>query len=449
MGCRVWGIDSTPRTLSPIPHFMKEDFLYFIWRFGYFDPAGFKTREGKAVRVLHPGFPNNDSGADFQNARLSIDGLEWIGAVEMHLSESEWARHGHQTDAAYNNVALHVVWEYGSPAFRQDGSPVPCASLQGLALPAIYDNYRRFLENPTEIPCSPYLNRIKEITRQTAAQKAFAERLEAKAAFARELFAKSGGRWDETAYRLLAHAFGFKINAAPMLRLAEALPLKTLQKHSDNLQQIEALLFGLSGLAEGFDEEYTQEILPEYRFLAVKYGLPEGPIALSEWKFGRIRPANFPTLRLAQLSAFIHQNPDFFASFMDLDKRKALPGLFDVKQSGYWRNHYRFGEKAASEVPGLGKSAIENLLINALAPLLAAYSLENASEAHWEQAVELLESLPAEKNAPLEEYRQLGFRLQNAYDSQALLGLRNNYCSQKKCLQCPIGVEVLGKEGVL
>ncbi len=435
---------------------MPETFLYFLWQYQYFSKLDLTTTDGEPVRVLHPGFRNYDSGPDFTNARLLINDVEWGGTVEMHTRTSDWLAHRHQYDRAYDNVILHVVWQddqtaTGRTVERTNGTPLPTLELAPLTDSALIDRYARLTDSPDPIPCAGQFRSVQPLRLTSMLDKAMLQRLERKAAGVRTVFEQTGGDWEETAYRLLAMNMGFKINAEPMAQLSRAVPLKALLKHRDVLFQAEAMLFGAAGLLEADElhqgrettDEYVTTLQREYRFLAAKYQLTDKQVAAHAWKWGRLRPANFPTLRLAQLAKLLTYQASLFSLFVGTSDAESLLRSLQLTPSEYWQTHYRFGKSTDKAAPTLGRNSAENIVINTVVPLLAAYAHHRGQPAYVDRAIALLEQLPAEKNHLTDDWNELGLGVRTAFDSQAAIELHNEYCVLKKCLSCQIGAGLL------
>lgn len=407
------------------------------------------TTDSQPVVVLHPGFRNHDAGPDFTNARLLINGQEWGGTVEMHTRTSDWLAHRHQHDRAYDNVILHVVWEddqaaTGRRVDRPDGTALPTLELASRTSPALIERYTGLQDSPDVIPCAGQFRSVQPLRLTSMLDKAMLQRLERKAAGVRAVFEQTAGDWEETAYRLLATTMGFKINADPMAQLSRAVPLKAVLKHRDVLLQAEAMLFGTAGLLSTDEpDEYVATLQREYRFLAAKYQLEDKQVAAHAWKWGRLRPANFPTLRVAQLARLLTQHASLFSLFVGTADAQMLLNALQVTPSAYWQAHYRFGKRTERTVPTLGQSSAQTLIINAVVPLLAAYAHHRGQPAYVDRAIALLEQLPAEQNRLTNHWDELGLGIRTAFDSQASIELYNEFCSVKKCLSCQIGAGLL------
>ena len=433
---------------------MSEAFLYFLWQYQYFTKTDLTTTDGEAVQVLHPGFRNHDAGPDFTNARLLINGQAWGGTVEMHMRTSDWLAHRHQHDRAYDNVILHVVWQddraaSGRRVDRANGTPLPTLELEPLTDPMLINRYGMLSDSTDAIPCAGQFRTVQPLRITSMLDKAMLQRLERKAGLVRAMFEQTNSDWEETTYRLLAVNMGFKINADPMDQLSRAVPLKAILKHRDVSLQVEAMLFGTAGLLDtdesrpGSRDEYAGNLQREYRFLAAKYALADKQVAAHAWKWGRLRPANFPTLRLAQLARLLIHHASLFSLFVGTSDAEKLVKSLQLTPSAYWQSHYRFEKETEKSVPTLGQNSAENIVINTVVPLLAAYAHHRHQPAYIDRAISLLEQLPAEKNRLTERWDILGLGVRTAFDSQAAIELYNEFCSVKKCLSCQIGAGLL------
>lgn len=421
---------------------MREDFLHFLWRWRRFEMRDLCSTEGEALEILHPGELNAHAGPDFFNARLRLGNTLWAGNVEIHLKSSDWLAHRHDSDPAYDNVILHVVFEEDRPLLRPNGTVLPCLELRDRVPPNILDKYQRLQNEWAWIPCAASYGSIPEIVRNNWLDRLLVERLEQKTEEVARLVEACGQHWEEAFYRMLARNFGLKINAEPFEALARALPLRLLSKHQDQPFQLEALLFGQSGLLEEpFEEEYPTALAKEYRFLQHKYALH--PLPPGQWKFFRLRPAGFPTLRLAQLAALLHGATHIFTRVLDSRNTDELVLLFNVEPADYWRTHFRFDKTAQPRAKPLGREFVHLLLINTVAPFLFHYGREKGLPEVQDRALQMLEALPPESNHVLEAWSDLGQCASNAGRSQALLQLKTHYCTAGRCLECAIGTAIL------
>lgn len=421
---------------------MKENFLHFLWRWRRFDNQHLMTTDGQALEILHPGDPNEHAGPDFFNARLRIGETLWAGNVEMHLKASEWKAHGHGTDPAYDNVVLHVVWDEDQFVHRANGERIPCLVLKGRVPLRLLETYERLEHERAWIPCQSFFLQTPSILRLNWLDRLLVERLEEKTAALAEQLAMTAGHWEESFYRTLARSFGLKVNAEPFEALARSLPLTILAKHKNSLLQLEALLFGQAGCLEGtFQEPYPRALALEYRHLQQKYGLV--PLSEHQWKFARLRPANFPTVRLAQFAALVHHSAHLFSKMLEAENLRAFENLFDVTPSDYWSNHFQLDKPSIKRVKRPGRDFIHLLLINTIVPCLFHYGKTKSLPDFQQRALRLLEELPPEDNTVLDGWAKLGSTSKNAYQSQALIHLKTRYCDAKRCLTCGIGNAVL------
>lgn len=423
---------------------MTEAFLHYIWQYQYFDKTGLVTTAGDPVAVYAPGIRNRDAGPDFFNARVRIQGMDWVGNVEIHIHASGWDDHHHDEDPAYDNVILHVVWNDDQKILRRDQSVLPTVELKHRVAGSLLLRYRDLMDVPDAIPCAGLIGRVNELTRVSAIHSALMQRLQERATRVAQLLEKSGNSWEETCYHLIVRNFGFKVNHEPFGQLARAIPYRILLKHADQLLQVEALLFGQAGfLEEVYDNGYYNALQREHRLLAKKYAIEDKKLMRSQWRFLRLRPANFPTLRIAQLAALLAGQKNIFSKMMDASAYDTLVKLFAVRQSDYWQYHYRFGDGGREAVPSLGSSAVENLIINSVVPLLVAYGRLRDEQRYVDRAIDVLEHIPCERNKILRTWEALGVRAFNAADSQGLIELYNNFCLKRRCLDCNIGFAIM------
>ena len=423
---------------------MSEAFLHYLWQFQYFDKYELQTISGDPIQVFNPGIRNSHAGPDFQNARMKIGGMEWVGSAEIHILASGWMEHKHDRDPAYDNVILHIVWHNDMAIRRSDGSLLPTVVLENRVDQKFFQDYQRLVNSPEEIPCARFLPQVKEVVILSMMDKVVLERLESKSQRILDILQKNRNDWEETCFQTLARSFGYKINADPFQQLARLLPYRVLRKHSDKLLHVEALLFGQAGfLEEDFENDYYRLLRREYNLLRQKYSLSERRLNKVQWKFLRLRPANFPTIRLAEFAALVFYRPLLFSTILETTTYKDLENVFAVRQSEFWNEHYTFSKSAREHVNGMGVSSIGTIIINAVAPLLAAYGKAKGDQQYIDRAVAILEQTPGEVNTIVTRWKQLGVRSKAAFDSQALIELQNSYCSKRRCLDCSIGVSLI------
>ena len=421
-----------------------EDFLHYVWKFRLFDRIDLQTNDGEELEILSAGLHNSDSGPDFQNARVRIGETVWAGNVEVHLSSSDWQKHGHAADNAYGNVILHVVYRDDEPLILTNGRRVPTLELQNRIPADLYNRYHNLIfGNQTIIPCEANIGSVDSLTLHNWLTRVLVERLEKRSAAVITALNKNRGDWEETFYQFLAANFGFKTNALPFELLAKSMPQNILAKHKNNPVQIEALIFGQAGfLNDSVADEYPLKLKKEYGFLQKKYQLT--PVENHLWKFMRLRPLNFPTIRLAQFAALVVSSNHLFSKLLEIRDVKGLRDLFtDIKVNTYWETHYRFDVGSTPSAKNLGPASIDVLLLNTLALFLFSYGKHNQVQHYINRSLQLLEYLPNENNKIVTDFSNLGVKIKTAFESQALLELKNNYCNYKKCLQCGVGNRIL------
>lgn len=423
---------------------MTESFLHYVWQFQYFDKKELLLTTGEYLTILKPGILNTDAGPDFSQAKVKMDQIAWAGSVEIHVQSSGWYAHQHDVDAAYENVVLHVVWEEDKPVYRKDGTRLPTLTLKSRVQPHLLKSYLNLVNNTASIPCQSSFAKVNDLIRHSMVDKAVMQRLERKAGEVLKVLEQNQGDWEETAYQLLAISFGFKVNTDPFRQLAKALPYKLILKHRDQPLQQEALLFGQAGfLVARSKDQYLTNLVNEYQFLERKYNLSKTRLDVTQWKFMRLRPANFPTLRLAQFASLLRRSANIFSAILEAARYETVQSLLTVEPSQYWKTHYRFGKKAKAEIQGFGEVSRDTVVINAIAPLLVAYGKRGDEQRYVDQAVRILQAVRAENNKIIKLWKKLGCSSQNAWDSQGLIELYNNFCQHRECLNCSIGSAIL------
>jgi Protein of unknown function (DUF2851) len=419
----------------------SEKLLHYIWQFQKFEIQKLKTTNGEALQIIQVGQLNTNAGPDFIEAKIKIDEIIWVGNIEIHINSSDWHLHKHDENLEYDNIILHLVWENGPEIFRKNGQKIPTLSLKNIVNSQFIADYERLMYNATTIPCESQFEQINGITKMLMLEKVLVDRLERKAKIILTMLEKNAGDWEETTFQLLAKNMGFGLNSIPFEQLANLLPLKIIQKHGDSLFSIEAMLFGIAGFLEEAKDDYSLSLQKEYNFLKNKYKLKQ--MAKHEWKFMRLRPANFPTVRLSQFAQIIQHTRSLFSYFLIFESTESLFSMFKTKPNDYWQSHYRFKEMTHGSLKGIGNESIELLIINTVVPLLAAYSIDKNEPSYIEKGLKLLESIKAEKNKITRFWNQLGLKQKSAFDSQASIELFNEFCSKKVCLSCSIGATIL------
>jgi hypothetical protein len=424
---------------------MEEAFLHFVWNFQQFTSRELLSDSDQKITVFHPGYKNTDAGPDFKNAKIKIGDVIWNGQVEIHINAKDWIRHNHQDDAAYDNVILHVVWKNDASITRNDDTIIPTLEVKNLVDDQLILRYNHLFEPIDEILCKKFMDNVKPITWLSMMDKALVQRLDSKADTIFREIAFTDNDWEEITWRLLCRNFGFKTNTFPFYELAKSLPIKILKREAAELQTVEALMFGQAGfLEEDTADKYCKSLSDEYRFKQKKYTLNRR-LDKHQWKFLRLRPANFPTIRIAQLAALVAVQPNLFSLFMDFNNISELKRKLAIEQSRYWIDHYQFGKPSKTHTGKLGTFSIDNILINTVAPLLFAYGIHKDDESLKEKSMKLLASVGPESNAITKRWKSSGIMVKSAFDSQALIELFNTYCLKKRCLNCAIGVEVLNQ----
>lgn len=419
---------------------MKEDFLQFVWKHRLFREKALMTTAGDPVEIVSSGSPNSDSGPDFFNARIRIGQTLWAGNVEIHQRSSDWFVHGHDKDEAYRNVILHVV-EVPDKEILIGEKTLPCMVLSYPE--SVRSNYLNLQNSDKWIACQDQFLKIDPFRLKFWYGALLVERIQNKTHEIQQLLQRNKNDWNETFYQLLARNFGMKTNALPFEMLAQNTPLSVLAKHKDKLFQLEALLFGQSGLLndELLGDDYFLNLRNEYAFLYKKYQLK--PIEAHLWKFLRLRPINFPTVRISQFAQLTHKSTALFSHILETKTLRELEHFFDVESSEYWQTHYRFNKLSRTKPKHLGHSAFQNIVINTIAPMLFIYGSSNGKPALKDRTLAFLEELPPEENSIISKWTSLGVQTRSAFETQALLQLKNAYCASKKCLDCPVGTKII------
>ncbi len=424
------------------PENMPEEFLQYIWKNRLFASQNLETTDGEKLEIINQGKHNTNSGPDFFNAKIKIGQTIWAGNIEIHKKTSHWNQHNHQYDKTYNNVILHVVENADENITRTNGEPIPTMILE---YPEhLRDNYQNLLDAQSWIACEEQFHKIDPVILQLGFNRLMIERLENKTEEIVSRLSQNEYNWNETFYQMLARMFGFKVNAIPFELLAKSLPSSILAKHKNNLFQLEALLFGNSGLLNNqlLGDDYFIRLREEYSFLYKKYKLHA--IESHLWKFMRLRPVNFPTVRISQLAALIYRWEGLFSKIIEIESIDNLKELFRVKASEYWNSHYNFNKTSKTQIPKeLGENSANLLIINVVIPFLFVYGEKQNKQYLKNRALEFLEQLPAENNTVISHWAKLGIVSHSAFETQALLQLKNSYCETKKCLNCHIGVKLV------
>jgi len=421
---------------------MTEDYLHYIWKYKLFNQVGLKTTEEVEVEILNFGFHNHDSGPDFSQGKVKIGETLWAGNIEIHIRSSDWLRHNHQLDEAYDTVVLHVVYEHDQVIRTTKGSVIPTLELRSLIDLCHFENYQQFIFS--SVPCEHSIQEVPTVIVSSMMEQMVTERLAAKAAKIKEDLAATHFDWEQVFFHYLAKAMGMKINSEPMLQMAKNTHLSILSKLGGNQQAIESILFGQAGfLAKEIpSNSYYTSLKKEYKYQQSKHNLI--PIQKVFWKFSKLRPSNFPTVRIAQLSRLLSHTSGLFhffvvsqPSYQDIQKQLTI----SIDQ-GFWLNHYTFETVSSQKKKSIGKSLVDSIIINTIAPFLYTYGEYQDNKEFIDRGIELLVNVPPERNKIIRIFQEK-VRIHNAADSQGIIQCYSQYCVPKKCLDCSVGIHLL------
>lgn len=420
---------------------MREDVLQHIWRFGLFRQQGLKTHDGRALHIQKRGLWNSNSGPDFSNALIDIDGITWAGNVELHVRSSDWDLHKHSKDDAYKNVILHVVLEHNT---KLHPAEIPILELKGLIHESFLANFEQLMHSGEKIPCGNSIKGIQEEKLNWWLERVLIERLESKTERIFQILDFSNGDWEETSFQVVARYFGAPLNADPFEQLARKVSIRAIMKERYSLAHIEALMYGAANLIpEKSEDQYVQQLSKNAAHLLKKHAIK--PMEGGVFKFFRVRPPGFPTMRLAQLSAFVTTNPALFSLIVGRKSSKEWQKLLHMQVSDYWQKHYKFDDSIIEHKAKRLRHLEQVLFINVIAPIAYAYGIQTSDQELKEYALRILEDLDAEKNNITRTFSAYGIKAKNALQSQALIELKSKYCDRKRCLDCVIGNELMGK----
>lgn len=422
---------------------MKEDFLHYLWKFKKFDTLNIKTFNGEEITIINVGNYLELAGPDFFNAQIIIGNQKWAGNVEIHLKSSDWYVHHHERDQAYENVILHVVWEHDTEIFRSNNSEIPVLEFRNYVDAATIANYQSLMAPKSWIFCEKQLKDVNEFSLKNWQERLFFERLERKSNPIFDLLKQTNNDWEAVLFCLLAKNFGLNTNGEIFLKIAESIPFSIIRKESFEVENLEALLLGTVGLLDLEKEDgYFKDLKFRYFYLLHKYQMEKRLV--ESVQFFKHRPDNFPTIRLSQLANLYHNQQNLFSIISISNSVKSIYEIFEISVSSYWQNHYQFDKESPKKKKKLSKSFIDLIIINTIIPLQFAFAKSQGKEVS-EDLITLLNEVASEKNAILDKFSSFGIQSKNAFESQSLLQLKNEYCNKSRCLKCAIGMELLKK----
>jgi hypothetical protein len=421
---------------------VQEDYLHYIWLHKKFKALNLQTTRGEPVEIISSGSHNLDSGPDFFNAQIRIGGQLWAGNVEIHVKAGDWFVHGHEKDSNYDNVILHVVWEQDTEVFRKDKTIIPTLVLKPLLPKGVMKRFDRFFSKDRRwINCEKDFGNVEDLRLWNWLERLYFERLEQKSDDIKALLETSANDWEAVLFKMLAKNFGLKVNGAAFLSLSNSFDFSVVRKQRSKLLSLEALFFGPVGLLNtDFQDAYLMDLRSEYAFLSQKFGLSCTGVPPAQ--FFRLRPSNFPTLRLSQLAGLYHRRPHLFSEVINTECIQALYSLFSVSASAFWDDHYTFGKSSGRRKKALSRSFINLVIINTILPIKFAFAKFQGRQIA-ESIQEIIGQIPSERNSIVNKFNTLRPVASTALQSQALLQLKNNYCDKNKCLQCAIGYDLL------
>ncbi len=420
---------------------MKEDFLHYLWKFKKFDTLNLKTSNQEEITIVSAGQYLGLAGPDFFNAQITIGIQKWAGNVEIHLKSSDWYAHHHEKDASYENVILHVVWEHDSEIYRSNNTEIPVLELKNYVSAATVSNYQKLVSPKSWIFCEKQLKEIPEFVLINWQERLFFERLERKSKPILELLQSTNNDWEAVLFYLLAKNFGLNTNGEIFFKIARTIPFLVIRKECFEVENLEALLFGSAGLLDVDKEDnYFKGLKFRYFYLLHKYQIEKS--CIEPVQFFKHRPDNFPTIRLSQLANLYHKQQNLFSKINDLNSLEAIYEIFSVSVAPYWQTHYQFDKESSKKKKALSKSFVDLIVLNTIIPLQFAYAKSQGKQVS-EDLIAILNQVEPEKNSIIDKFSSFGIKPKNAFDTQSLLQLKNEYCNKNKCLDCAIGIELL------
>ena len=420
---------------------MKEDFLHYIWQYKKFEFLNLKTFNGDLLTIINSGQYLQKAGPDFFNAQITINNQKWAGNIEIHIKSSDWYVHHHEKDENYDSVILHVVWENNAPIFRKDNSEIPVLELKNIVSKETLHNYLALLAPKSWIYCEREIANIDEFVFGNWQERLFFERLERKSIPVQQLLMETENDWEAVLFCMLAKNFGLNTNGELFLKIAKSVPFSIIRKESSAVENLEALLFGRADLFPlNLEDTYSRDLKARFDYLTHKYQLSK--IVIEPVQFFKHRPDNFPTIRLAQLAMLYNQQRNLFSQIITIKNLSEFYKLFAISISNYWQTHYQFDKESPKKKKQFSKSFIDLLVINTIIPIQFAYAKSQGKEVS-ETIITLLQEVASEKNVIIQKFAGFGVKSKNAFETQSLLQLKNEYCNHSKCLQCAVGIQLL------
>lgn len=420
---------------------MKEDFLHYLWQYKKFNFSNVKTTQGDSLEILHSGYLLQIAGPDFFNAQLIIGNQKWAGNVEIHLKSSDWYVHHHEKDVNYDSVILHVVWEHDTPVFRKNNVEIPVLELKNFVTKEVLHHYQSLVSPKSWIYCENQIKNIDGFVFSSWQERLFFERLERKSNPIQLLLEESENDWEAVLFCMLAKNFGLNTNGDVFFKIAKNISFSIIRKESFEIENLEALLFGMADLISIEAEDlYGKDLKKRFEYLTHKYQLQIKTV--EPVQFFKHRPDNFPTIRLAQLAMLYHKQQNLFSKLMSTKSLNDFYQLFQLSVSDYWQTHYQFDKESTKKKKQFSKAFVDLLIINTIVPVQFAYAKSQGQEIS-EEILALISQIAPEKNIVIEKFSHFGIKAKNAFDTQTLLQLKNDYCNQSKCLQCTIGIQLL------
>jgi len=419
---------------------MKEDFLHYLWKFRKFDQTNLQTSNNESITVIHPGQYLQLAGPDFFNAQITIGSQKWAGNIEIHIKSSDWYLHRHETDPAYENVILHVVWENDTDIFRRNNTTIPVLELHDYVSTETLNNYEALMLPKSWIYCEKQLTGVDTFVLKNWQENLFFERLQRKSQMILELLRVHENDWEAVLFCLIAKNFGLNTNGETFMKIARSIPFAVMRKENFETENIESLLFGQAGLLDVSKQDfYFKKLKKQFDYLSLKYQIDRIPIV--PLQFFKHRPDNFPTIRLSQLANLYSKRQNLFSEIMECDTLRKVYKILNVPVSEYWQTHYQFDRESPKKTKTVSTAFADLLIINTITPIQFAYAKSRGIESTI--AFDLLFEIKPEKNAVIDKFAQFGIKPQNAFETQALIQLKSHYCDWGKCLDCAIGNTLL------